>query len=218
MEQRITKIEAVKGSKKRKVYVNDCFLFSIYPGELREYGLKEGMELSAELYKKIEEELLLPRAKRRVMNLLLAKDRSRKELEDKLLSDGYPKQAAYDAIAFVESYHYIDDFRYAARVIRAGQEEKSKKQIMMKLLEKGISRDVAEEAFELVRQERMELQGDDFEEAELSAIRKLVQKKAAGCIDSLTEKERQKIMASLYAKGFSGNYIRQVLQQSERVD
>lgn len=210
MEQKITKIEIVKGSKKRKLYVNGSFLFSAYPRELREYGLEEGMELSAELYGKIVGELLLPRAKRRAMNLLLAKDRSRKELEEKLLSDGYPGQVVLDAAAFVESYHYIDDFRFATRLIRAGQEEKSKKQIMAKLAEKGISRGVVDEAFELVRQERMELLGDGFEEAELSAVRRIIHKKARD-LESLTEKDRQKIMASLYARGFPAAYIRQVM-------
>lgn len=210
MEQRITRIETVKGSKKRKLYVNDSFLFSAYPADLRGYGLEEGAELTAELYEQITAELLLPRAKRRAMNLLLSKDRSRKELAEKLTADGYPEQVVLEAVAFVESYHYVDDFRYAAGMIRAREEEKSRQQIMMKLMEKGISREVTAEAFEAVRQERMELMGDDFEEAEISAIRKLVMKKTKAPAE-LSDKERQKLMASLYAKGFRSSDIKQVL-------
>lgn len=207
---KITKIESIKGSRKRRVYSDDSLLFLAYPAELRAYGIEEGEELSPELYEELNREVFIPRAKRRAMNLLVSKDRSRKELEERLASDGYPRKAAEEAVRFVESYHYLDDFRYAATFLRAKQEEKSKRQLIMKLAEKGISREVMDEAFEAVRQERMELMGDEFEEAELSAIRRLIRKKTKSS-DLLSDKERQKLAASLYAKGFRSSDIRQVI-------
>ena len=53
----------------------------------------------------------------------------------------------------------------------------------------------------------MELMGDEFEEAELSAIRRLIQKKTKSS-DALSDKERKKLAASLYAKGFQASDIR----------
>ena len=45
---KITKIESIKGSRKRKVYSDGSLLFLAYPAELRAYGIEEGEELSSD--------------------------------------------------------------------------------------------------------------------------------------------------------------------------
>lgn len=216
MEQVITEIRAVKGSRKRQLFVNDSLFCAIYQSEIRELGLKEGQVFEEELQKQLEE-CLIPRAKRRALNLLVAKDRSKRELQDKLTQDGYPEKVLQSAIDFVEGYHYIDDLRYAMKQIRSLQEEKSQRQIQMKLKEKGIGRDIIDEAFEAVCEERQEEMGEEYEPAELAAIRKLVRKKAPSP-DMLTPELSKKLAASLYQKGFSMNDIRQVLKQVEELE
>ena len=84
MEQVITAVVSEKGSRKRKVFVNDSFLFAAYPAELSQRGLKEGVQLADTVYQEFCHDVLLPRAKKRVLNLLTAKDRTKKELCDKL--------------------------------------------------------------------------------------------------------------------------------------
>lgn len=210
MEQVITAIEAVKGSKKRRVLVNDEWKFSLYAGQVREHGLTEGMELTGALYQKICRETLLPQAKKRVLNLLLAKDRSEMELNKKLLKDGYPEEVCAAAVDYAKGYHYVDDLRYAATYLRSHQEEKSRLELTMKLKQKGIVGEVIEEAFEMVRTERMELLSDDFEEAEITALRRQVAKKVKDSA-SLSNKEISKLVASLGAKGFSVRDIRDVI-------
>lgn len=210
MERIITGIEAVKGSRKRKIYVNDEWLFSLYPAQVRQHGLKEGMQLTPELYERICAETLLPQAKKRVLNLLIAKDRSRRELLEKLSGDGYPAEVCETAVEYAESYHYVDDLRFAVTYLRSHEEEKSRLQLSMKLKEKGIGREVVDEAFDTVREERMEQMGEEFEEAELTALRRQIVRKVKNP-SSLTEKEVQKLVASLYAKGFRSTDIREVL-------
>ena len=166
------------------------------------------------MYTEFCQEVLLPRAKKRVLNLLTAKDRTRKELYDKLSSDGYPKEVAEVAIEYAGSYHYVDDLRLAAAYIRASQEEKSRRQLTVKLTEKGVSREVIEEAFEIVCEERLEVMGDEFEEAEITALRRLIAKKSKNQT-SFSEKDRQKLMASLYAKGFRQADITKVFDSME---
>ena len=155
-------------------------------------------------------ELLLSKAKRKVLSLLLVRDRSRRELADRLARDGYPESVAEAAIAYAESYHYVDDLRYAVNYLRSRQEEKSRQYLKMKLSEAGVSRDVIDEAFETVREERMEQMGDAFEEAELTALRRAVlRKKGSG---ELSDQERQKLMKSLYSKGFHSADVARVLR------
>ncbi|MBQ9120273.1 MAG: regulatory protein RecX [Lachnospiraceae bacterium] len=216
MEQIITEIKTVKGSRKRQVYINDSLFCSLYRLELRELGLEEGMELTSELQTELTK-LLVQRARRRALNLLVAKDRSKRELADKLLQDGYPEQVATDAVEFAEGYHYIDDLRYTMKQIRSMQEEKSQRYIRKKLQEKGIDRDIMEEAFEAVCEEREEEMGEEYEPAELTAIRKQVRRKVTQP-DMLTPELAQKLAASLYQKGFEMNYIRQVLRQVEDME
>ncbi|MDE7327932.1 MAG: recombination regulator RecX [Lachnospiraceae bacterium] len=210
MEQVITAIESVKGSRKRRIYVNDEWKFSLYPAQVRQYGIEEGMGLSGALYEEICRETLLPQAKKRVLNLLIAKDRSRRELLGKLSDDGYPEEVCTMAVEYAQGYHYVDDLRYAVTYLRAHGEEKSRIQLFMKLKEKGIPREVADEAFETVRAERMELYGEEFEEAEITALRRQIAKKVKDPA-ALSEKEAAKLMASLAAKGFSLRDIRDVL-------
>lgn len=213
MERVITAIETVKGSRKRKIYVNDEWLFSLYPAQVRRHGLEEEMPLTPELYESICTETLLPQAKKRVLNLLLAKDRSCRDLLEKLSGDGYPEEICETAVEYAESYHYVDDLRFAAAYLRSHEEEKSRLQLSMKLREKGIDREVADEAFDAVRAERMERMGEEFEEAELAALRRQIARKVKNP-SSLTEKEIQKLVSSLYAKGFRSADIRSVLKQA----
>lgn len=211
MEQVITAIEGTKGSKKRKIHVNDAWVFSLYPSQVQKHGLVEGMELTKELYQEICGETLLPQAKRRTLNLLVAKDRSQKELLEKLTGDGYPKEVAEAALEYAKGYHYVDDLRFALTYLRSHAEEKSGQQLRMKLKEKGIGREVVDEAFEAFHEERIEQMGDAFEEAEHTALRKQICRKVKNPAD-LAPKDIQKLFASLYAKGFSGADIRKVFQ------
>lgn len=214
MERIVTKIEAVKGQKKRKLFVNDSFLCSLYQAEVREYGFAEGEVLDELQYERFCENVLLPRAKKRTLNLILAKDRSRKELEGQLEKDGYPLEIVEAAIDYAESYHYVDDLRVATTLVRSLNHSKSKQQIMFKLKEKGIAGDLIERAFDVIEEEERELQGDEYESAEYTAIRKWIRKKTLD-FSSLTDQEKQKIMNSLYMKGFRSGDIRCVINKIE---
>lgn len=211
MERIVTAVEICRGSRKRKVYINDEFLFSLYPAELSRSGLEEGVSFTDELCSEVFQEILLPRAKKRVLNLLIAKDRSRKELCERLSSDGYPPEVAAEAVEYAEAYHYVDDLRFAVTFLRSKQEEESSRRLAMRLGEKGISREVIQEAFDMVREERIELMGDEFEEAEQTALFRQIRRRTSNPSE-LTEKERQKLMAALYARGFRSSDITAALR------
>ena len=55
---------------KFKVYLDGTFAFVLYKGELKRFGIKQGENLAQENYEKIQNEVLLKRAKKRAMHLL----------------------------------------------------------------------------------------------------------------------------------------------------
>ena len=55
------------------------------------------------------------RGRKKALAILNHKDRTRWELCDKLEKAGFEQEVIEDAVAYAESFHYIDDLRYATR-------------------------------------------------------------------------------------------------------
>ena len=74
---------------KKKVYVDECYLFSLYPKELKQYEIKIDQPISKESVDSIYEGCLLHRGRLRAMNLLIKKDYTRAQIKEKLLQSEY---------------------------------------------------------------------------------------------------------------------------------
>ncbi len=139
----------------------------------------------------------------KAMSLLLHKDRTRKELSDRLYRAGFSEEASREAMEYVEYFGYIDDRRYTENYIMFHRGKKSRKEILYKLLEKGISKELVYSVME---------EGDPEDMDEKDAIRSLVQKKLKGrLISEISYEEKNKIKAFLGRKGFEPDEIRSVL-------
>lgn len=190
-----------------KVYIEQEFAFVLYKGELRLYHVREGEELSEEDYNRILSEVLPKRAKLRAMNLLKNREYTREELRRKLEQGHYPKQIMEEALDYVESYNYIDDLRYAVSYITYHETDKSRRQIEQHLMQKGISKEVLEKAW----QEWEEKGGVQDEQA---MIEKLLQKRHY-VRETADRKEQQRTYAFLMRKGFSGEAIIKAMNMDE---
>lgn len=115
----------------------------LYGKELKQFGIAEGTDLSPEQYRRILEEVLIPRARKRAMHILERMDQTTAQLREKLQRSQYPEQVVEDAIAYVASFHYIDDERFARNFIRAYQQSRSRLRISRDLQGKGINRDLS---------------------------------------------------------------------------
>lgn len=164
---------------------------SLYSKEVYRFGIKEGEELRDESFQDICEKVLLPRAKKRCLHLLEKQDRTRKNLLDKLRETGYPADICEAAVEYAESFHYVDDRRYAGNYIRYHQNEKSRRRLIQDLTAKGISRDIIEE----VMDEELTVSPDD-------QIRQLITKRHYNR-DTADEKEKARMMRYLAGRGFS---------------
>ena len=186
---KIDKIEAVTKAKSR-VYADEHAVFILYNKEISRYHLTEGGELSEAVYREIEEEILLKRAKLRAMHLLQKMDRTYHQLRMKLVEGEYPEEVINAAMAYVEKFHYLDDERYAEHYVDTRKKTKSRRQIAQELDQKGIAKDTARAALE------------EYEpEQEREAILEWMRKKRFSP-EEATLQERQKMYGFLLRKGF----------------
>ena len=196
----VTKIEPVTKAK-YKVFLDEQFAFVLYKGELSRYKIQEEAQLSEETIKEIKKEILEKRAKLRAMHLLERMDRTEAELYTKLKRDLYPEDIIEIAMQYVKSFGYIGDKGYARRFVESRQGSKSKLEIKMSLLQKGISKEIVSEVLEVY------YDGQD----ESMAIQRLLDKKRF-LAETATEEEKRKIYGYLMRKGFSYEEIRRVIK------
>ena len=205
----VTKIEEYD-KKRCKIYIDEEFAFLLYKGELSEYEIIQGKNISEDIYVKIVGEVLSKRAKKRCLNLLEKKNYTEYKLREKLKEGLYPSEIEEEAIAYVKSFHYIDDYRYACDYIFYHKDTETKKKIEEKLRLKGIEQDILHRAFSDSYDEEEEIQ------IELAQALKLLQKKRYDR-ENMDWKEKQKIQAYLLRKGIRNSVIKSAMSMQNDV-
>lgn len=195
----VIRIDSCKNGKKKIIFDTgeSCMLYS---KEVSQAGIREHDMITEDAWQLICQDILLPRAKKRVLYLLERMERTEYQLRDKLKSDGHPADVIDAAIAYVKEYHYIDDLRYACAYIRAHQNAKSRYQMQQALMQKGVKRDVIDEAM-----------AETYEGDTDSLIRRLLEKKHYDP-NGMDRKKISKIYQSLMRKGFRAEEIRRVMR------
>lgn len=189
--------------KRREVILDDGALhFLLYAGELRAKHLKAETELSEEAYRSIVEEILKPRARKRVLYYLKDSDKTRAQVLTKLRQGMYPQEVIDDALQFLEAHRFVDDRRYAENYIEELKGKKSRREIAAKLYARGISgaqaREIMEEALGAE---------DEYEACRKALSGKLGRKASIGEEGELPPDEKRRAYAFLARKGFSGDAI-----------
>ncbi len=141
--------------------------------------------------------------RRSAMQLLEYKSRTEKELLQKLRLKGFSEEAADDALSYVKSFGYVNDSRFAEVYILNRQEGKSRQKILQELMQKGIDRRTAEEAWQ-------EISGETRDEKEI--LRPQMEKKLASlsCVD---DKARRRLYGWFARRGFSHEDIMAVMNE-----
>lgn len=193
----ITKIEELDKGKV-KIYIDNEYAFCLYHKDLNLYHVTENMEISDAVYQDIYKNTVLRRARQKALAILKFMDRTEQELIFKLKQADYTDAIVSDVLAYVNSFHYLDDERYAVNYIRFKKDTKSKRQIYAELIQKGIGKENIEHAF-----------SEEYESEE-AAVKKAIGKKTK-TVDSMTEEEKAKLTASLYRKGFQLDLIKKYI-------
>ena len=132
--------------------------------------------------------------------LLEFRDRTERELRQKLKEREYSAEEINETVLFLKEYRYLDDEAYVDRYIRSCAARKSRRQIRADLERKGVSREIID----------LQLQEKTVDED--SQIRKLLQKKGYVPGKRLEPAEYRRIMGALGRRGFSGEAIRKDME------
>lgn len=192
---------------KKKVYVDPGVREGIYlyPGEIKKLKLEDGGELDEDEFDRIRLQYALPRARHRAIAILAKRDKTEKELREKLLQSLTDTQSLEDTIAYMKSCGYVDDMQYARDYIYFKKGRKSFLQIKMELQKKGIPSEILETVFE-------EEGGQQMEDI-LMQVKKYMKK-----FPELDFNSRQKIYAHFARKGYASDLIREAITQVENVE
>lgn len=197
----VTNVESLTKTK-FIVEVDGKFAFVLYKGELKRFGVTQGVELSEMIYQQIRTEIVLKRAKLRAMHLLTDTAKTEKGLREKLRQGHYPEDIIEQAMDYVRSFGYLDDRKYAESFVLSRKESKSRKEIYAALLQKGVSAEQIQEVLDEVY----------AEEGEREAIRKLILKKHVDVLQA-NEEELHKLYGYLARKGFRYEEICKAIEE-----
>ena len=133
-------------------------------------------------------------ARHKALSLLEHKDRTERELRERLLRAGYGEEETEDAVAYAASYGYINDERYASNYIFGHMHGKSRGKILTELQQKGIPREMAAAAWE-------ETVGDEDTSERQLLLETILRKCPAG--SELDRKKMRSLYGYLLRRGFS---------------
>ena len=151
-----------------------------------------------------EKDWLFNNCRERSFYILENSTKTEKELRRKLkMSKKYPDDIIDKTIEFLKKHKYIDDVQFADRFIEINKNIKSKKQIVSKLYEKGIKKDIIDDAINKI----------DIDELEEAVAKKFLLKKSPNYYNiTITKEEKNKLYGFLARKGFSYDTINKIMK------
>ena len=197
--KRIEKIEQYKGKTLRIDFAEGEPAF-INSEVVLDKGLRRGTELSDEEWEAVVYANDFRRAKERALYLLDYKDYSYVSMYKKL-AENYPEQLCYDVCDKLAQLGVIDDRRYAAALARHYMEVKrfGRYRAVREMMQKGVSRALAEEALE------------PFDDTVRERLRELIEKKYLRRIED--EDSMNKVKNALVRQGYSYSDINAVMSE-----
>ncbi len=155
-----------------------------------------------------EKESRIREAQKKALRMLERMDRTEKELRDRLIQAGFSEDETDNAIAYVASFGYLDDDRYAENYVRRCLKTKSRTQIMQELASRGIDHGPALAAWDKVTED------EPYDEQEL--IRAHIEKKLSSRPVPVGDPAAmRRLYAYLARRGFSFEQIRRALEDME---
>ena len=186
---RVERIEASKHKKGRiLVFLEDGACLKITEQELLDFGLRSGDELDEAALGRLKEAAGVSSTKATAADLIGKRAMSRRDLERKLREKGASEAEARYAAEWLEAIGALNDAEYAAALVRHyAQLGYGPARVREKLYEKGVPRELWEEALE-----ELPAGGGQLEEFLRSKLRGRVP----------DEKEKRRLTNALLRRGF----------------
>lgn len=196
----MTRIERIEASRHKRgrvlVFLDGGELLKITEQELLDFGLRKGDELEEETLARLKKAAGVSDVKATAADIIGKRAMSRATLERKLREKGAGEAEARYAGEWLEAIGAIDDAAYAAALVRhCAAKGYGPAKVREKLYEKGVPRDLWEEALEEL---------PDNEEL----IEQFLAAKLKGRMPD--EKEKKRLIDALCRRGFSWGEVKRV--------
>lgn len=198
-------IEQKRRPNRRNVHLDGRFAFGCHLNVVAKFRLREGMNLTDEQVRQIEEGEVRQECFDKAMGYLGRRLHSRSELERKLARREYGPAIIASVLDELSRLGYVDDERFArTRALSAAEHKKhGPRRAMVELLKSGVKGDVARRALDHV-----------YKSQDTAGIaRALAEKQAARLrkLDPLVA--RRRLTGMLQRRGFDFEDIRPVLDE-----
>lgn len=199
-------IEDIKpvDKKRSKVMLDSGLVFVLYLGEIRRLGLGVGDELLEDVYINEIVPVLQKRVRERIVFILKARDKTEKELREKLLQGGYPNDIVDYGLSWAKQHNFINDARYLEYYVDVRSGKMSERKLRFDLKIKGFSDEAIEDA----------VSASDMDEE--SQINRLLKKKGYDAKETQRE-VKAKILASIVRKGYAYSKVLQCMKMYDEL-
>jgi regulatory protein len=197
-----------KNTDRVSIYVSGEFALGVHRDVLLEHPVRAGLEVDAQKLQRMAEADERIRAKVRAMDLLAYRARSRHELSQRLLRDGFSETSVGGALSRMTELGYLNDESFARDYAAARLRSKGygRYRLVNELRKRGVNPALANAAAD-------EAIGDG--EVELENARAFVVKRMRR-LESMTEAlaKRKKLYDALTRQGFGSDVIRRVVDEA----
>lgn len=204
---RITKIESQKKNPTRKnLYADGEFLVGVSGETLLNFGIRTGDEIGEEKLKALQATEDLQSAKTVALRSLSRRQRTEKEIRDKLRENEFADDEIQQTIEHLKSLGYLNDEQFARDYIRhqLALRPKGKFVLTQKLLLLGVKKETIDAALNESFQETSQ------EAAALEAAQKFIKKSSRSRDDP--QKTKHKLAAFLTRRGFPWDVVSPILK------
>jgi regulatory protein len=207
---KITKIEKQKKHKDRyNIFLDGEFAFGLYEDSLLKFGLRTNDELSDKEITEIKDYDGFIFGKTVAYSYLSYKQRSRKEVIQKLRKNKIPEEVIDKIISLLVEMKYINDESYAKLYLenKLSGKPMGNRLLRIKLQEKGIDRETTEKVID-----------ENYdEEKELQSAEKLLEKYSEKVKGKNDFEKRKKCFNYLVSRGFDFELAGRVLDLNKNL-
>ena len=197
----ITKIEPQKRNDRVNIYIDDEFAFGLMAEIQYKYDLFVGMRVDQEYIDTVLMEEELAKAKDQALGYLGYRQRSEKEIIDKLRGKDFSEDIIENTLVFLREYNFVDDLEFARSFTKdkINLNKFGPQRIRHELYRKGISRDIIDEVLD--------------EDNEYSRALELAKKKLPSYKNDDKAAKYRKLGGFLQRKGYSYECVSRILKE-----
>ncbi len=206
-ENIITKIEQQSKNKKRySIYINGEYYIGISEDVLVRHSLGKGMKVTSHDLQNIVYDEEQSSANNYSLRLLSFRNRSEREIINKMKEKEYNEETIKNTISFLKQYKYIDDENFASDYVKSKMRTQKLGKIRLKqeLLKKGVSKDIISTTIDELSDSDQQCQ---------AALELATKKLQTTYKNDDTKSQYRKLGAFLQRKGFEYEIISKVLSE-----